>query len=81
MKTLAMMKMEKNFIAHIEKHYPRKPYEQFSTIFLFKRLKDECDELALALKCYNLEGAMEECADVSNVVDYIFERLSRGLIL
>jgi len=27
MKTLAMMKMEKNFIAVIEKGYPRKPYE------------------------------------------------------
>ena len=27
--TLAMLKMEKNFVAHIEKNYPRKPYEEY----------------------------------------------------
>ena len=30
--SLSMMKMEKNFIAHIEKKYPRKPYEEFPII-------------------------------------------------
>ena len=28
-KTLAMMKMEKNFVAVIDKKYPRKPYEEY----------------------------------------------------
>ena len=27
--SLSMLKMEKNFIAHIEKKYPRKPYEEY----------------------------------------------------
>ena len=28
-KTLSMMKMEKNYIAHLDKKYPRKPYEEY----------------------------------------------------
>ena len=30
--SLPMMKMEKNFIAHIEKKYSRKPYEEYPII-------------------------------------------------
>ena len=28
-KTLAMLKMEKNFVAVIDKNYPRKPYDEY----------------------------------------------------
>ena len=76
MKTLAMIKMEKNFIAHIEKGYPRKPYEYFDLGFLRMRLLQEVTELNEALKSGTIEDAKRECADVSNVVDYIFEKLS-----
>ena len=36
--SLSMLKMEKNFIAHIEKNYPRKPYEEYP---IFSRGKAE----------------------------------------
>jgi len=80
MKTLAMLKMEKNFIAVIEKKYSRKPYEAFSTRFLVKRLNDELVELINAINEERIQGAKDECADISNLVDYIFERLSTGQI-
>jgi len=96
MKTLAMMKMEKNFVAVIEKGYPRKPYETLDLHFLRNRLMDEVIELNDSLKKIltfqgtdmvginpifmetkeDLENALWECADVSNIVDYIFEKLS-----
>jgi len=74
MKTLAMMKMEKNFVAQ-EKGYPRKPYDTYSFSFLMKRLYQESTELAEAILEKDFENAKLECADVSNVVDYIFEKL------
>lgn len=93
MKTLAMMKMEKNFIAQIDKKYPRKPYEAYSLEFLRGRLLEEVNELNEALKAVDktksdlkpafvvterdelIENAKLECADVSNLIDIIFERL------
>lgn len=36
--SLSMMKMEKNFIAHLEKKYARKPYEEYP---IFIRGKNE----------------------------------------
>jgi len=80
MKTLAMIKMEKNFVAHIEKGYPRQPYKVFSCHELLRRLSEEWFELKEALKNKNCEEAMKECADLSNIVDYIFEKLSNGEI-
>jgi len=77
MKTLAMIKMEKNFIAHLEKGYPRKPYEYYDLDYLRTRLLEEVNELYKALKSGKVEDAKRECADVSNVVDYIFEKLSQ----
>jgi len=88
MKTLAMMKMEKNFAAVIEKKYPRRPYEAFNMEFLRVRLIEEINELNETLKFYienkrieamtfgSAQRAKLECADVSNLVDYIFEKLS-----
>jgi len=77
-KTLAMLKMEKNFVAVIDKKYPRQPYLKYSTKFLLDRLDDEVKELRQACQINTMQ-AKDECADVSNIVDYIFERLSQGM--
>ena len=78
-KTLAMLKMEKNFIAVLEKNYPRQPYdaEDQSTVFLIDRIRDELKELQAAYFEYDVQRMREECADVSNVIDYLFEKLAR----
>ena len=80
LKTLAMLKMEKNFVAQIDKNYPRKPYDHYTCYFLFKRLEDEVAELRDALDHGDIEWSKCECADVSNIIDYLFERLSQGNI-
>lgn len=78
MKTLAMIKMEKNFIAVIEKGYPRFPYIELPIEYLRKRLLQEMNELNETLKKdVDVKNAKLECADVSNIIDYIFEVLSR----
>ena len=70
-----MIKMEKNFKAQ-EKGYPRKPYEYYDLKVLRKKLLEEVIELDNALrKPIDFENAELECGDVSNVVDYIFEKL------
>lgn len=74
-KTLATLKMEKNFIAVLSKRYPRNPYERFTTAFLFNRLRDEMRELGDALDKNDLREAMLEIADLSNICDFLFERL------
>ena len=82
-KTLAMIKMEKNFIA-LEKGYPRHPYndKNQNIPFLIKRLEEEFIELKKAYRYKGLNEAMwfrnmrEELADISNIVDYIFEKVS-----
>ena len=77
--TLAMLKMEKNFVGHLIKCYPREPYKHFDETFLLKRIKQEIKELEIALTSPEPHFAMEECADVSNLVDFLFERLSEKL--
>jgi len=76
-KTLAMLKMEKNFIAHIEKKYPRKPYEHYPLSVLVDRAFEELDELLDAYDLLDYEQMRQECADVSNIIDYIFEAATR----
>jgi len=82
-KTLAMMKMEKNFIAYTEKGYPRKPYQDKnqSIDFLLDRIEDELEELTEANEANNLEVMLEELADISNIIDYLYEKvLSKFMI-
>ena len=81
-KTLAMIKMEKNFVAVLEKGYARKPYENFNMDFFKKRLQEEVDELKDALKEGNQDHILSELADVSNIIDFMYElAMSRsGLI-
>lgn len=85
-KSLAMMKMEKNF-SSLEKGYPRKPYnDKKQTLdFLMGRLEDELEELQEGINDNNLENIMEECAELSNIIDYIYEKvlvlhLKQGLL-
>lgn len=74
-KTLAMLKMEKNFIAQ-EKGYPRNPYAVFNEEFLLSRINEEFIELIEAIHNKDIHNAKRECADISNLVDYLFERLT-----
>jgi len=82
--SLEYWKREKNFRAQ-DKGYVRDP-EGFTFKFLFKRLKEEIDELEETLinttgfedmKVVNFyldsqaEEVIKECADISNLVDYI----------
>jgi len=69
-KSLSMRKMEKNFIAVIEKGYYRKPYKMFDFSFWVKRLNDEIKEL---LNSDTYEEMLDELADLSNIIDYMFE--------
>ena len=77
MRTLAMIKMEKNFIAVIEKKYPRKPYETFTIGKLIDRLEEEYKELVDAYLETNYSAMLSELADVSNLVDFIFEQVMK----
>lgn len=78
-KTLAMLKMEKNFIA-LEKNYPRQPYaaENQPIRFMIHRIEEELQELKEAFDLENVDVMKEECADISNLVDYLFEQLVRS---
>ena len=71
-----MLKMEKNFIA-LEKNYHRQPYldPQQPFEYLIKRLHDEFIELREEYETNEIEGMKEELADMSNIIDYIFEKL------
>jgi len=79
-KTLAMLKMEKNFVALIEKKYLRKPYEKYTTWELLGRLEDEYAEALNAWHNEDVDALKLEMADMSNIIDYIFERLSEGRV-
>lgn len=66
--TLAMLKMEKNFIA-LEKGYPRQPYasEKQPIAFMIHHIEQELTELKEAYEQQNIIGMQEECADISNI--------------
>jgi len=71
--SLEFWKREKNFIVHIDKKYVRDP-EGFTFKFLMERLYDEIKELENALLYDDLPTSskiIRECADVSNLVDFI----------
>lgn len=72
-KTLSMLKMEKNFRAHIEKKYARMPYRHYDLNFWLYRIKQETKELEEAINLQDFENIREELADISNLVDYAFE--------
>jgi hypothetical protein len=74
-KSLAMLKMEKNFIAHCEKKYPRQPYKELPTSYIIQRIEEELAELKEGFEKLDIQNMMEECADISNLTDYLFENL------
>ena len=47
--SLPMLKMEKNFVAYIDKKYPRKPYEEYPITDLSRFVTREQLELSIAL--------------------------------
>jgi len=82
--SLSYWKREKNFRAQ-DKGYVRDP-EGFPINFLFKRLKDEVDELEEMIEGYYSQDfsyvgedqnlcITQECADVSNLIDYIHSKV------
>lgn len=75
-RSLAMLKMEKNFIAYCEKHYPRQPYKELPPSYLIQRIEEEIVELKQALNDNDVPNMMEECADISNLTDYLYELLA-----
>jgi hypothetical protein len=79
-KSLAALKMEKNFIAVYGKDLPPKPYETYSILELFGFVEREMKELKEAIednKNFSYHDIMEEIADVSNCLDYLFEAVLR----
>lgn len=58
----------------------KKTYEEFAMAHLLKRLDEEIKELKQAISAGDWENSKQECADVSNVTDYIFEQLTSGAI-
>lgn len=76
-KSLAMLKMEKNFIAQ-EKGYPRQPYLAHPFHLIFKHLQKEVEELQQAYEKKDLTNMKEEIADISNLCDYLFELVEQG---
>lgn len=75
--SLAMLKMEKNFIAYCEKKYPRQPYRELPASYLIERIQEELNELKTGFANHDFENMKEECADISNLVDYFFELIQR----
>lgn len=71
--SLEAMKMEKNFIAHIEKGYGRQPYIDVDVDFLMERAQQELDELKAAVLNRDVVNMREEVADVQNILDYVYE--------
>lgn len=58
----------------IEKGYSLEP-EKHSFQFLIKRLRQEVDELEESIKYEKPESAVKECADISNILDFIYKKL------
>ncbi len=76
LKSLNILKMEKNFRAQ-DKGYVRIPPDNFDIEELFKWVKREMKELDDAISIYDLTNIREEIADVSNCLDYLYEKTLR----
>ena len=81
--SLAYLKRMKNFRA-LEKGYPQEPEEHYDYNFLLARVEQELQELKEEFKIHLFHNdkwsrlnAKKECADVSNLIDFIFEKLER----
>ena len=70
--SLEYWKREKNFRAQ-DKGYVRDP-EGFPFWFLIKRLRQEVEELDQIIHNGLKNDVAMECADVSNILDYIYSK-------
>ena len=77
-KSLSMLKMEKNFRAQ-DKGYVRMPPESFPIYDLYLWVLREMDELTQAMQKpdFDYTNIREEIADVSNCLDYLYESALR----
>ena len=60
-------------IAVIDKKYERKPQDEYSYTFWIMRLEEEKEELEEALH-ESEDAVMDELADMSNIIDYMYEK-------
>lgn len=75
-KTLAMIKMEKNLIAVIDKGYTRYPYKDYSVNEMLNWFLREVQELVNAIDGETNTNIKNEIGDCSNVLDYMYEVVS-----
>ena len=80
--TLAMLKMQKNITAVMEKNFPCRPYESYSINDLYSFVKREMIELDNVINADIIDRnkaifVMNEIADVSNCLDYLYEKFSQ----
>ena len=92
-KSLAMLKMEKNFVAAVDKNYPRRPYERWDIVDLHSFVEREQKELKHEMitlgkvEDFGLDEhdqiikIMNEVADVSNTLDYLYEALLKRILV
>ncbi len=83
--SLAFWKREKNFISVIDKEKPRYPEGLWTFNMWLDKLDEEVEELKQAVefmletkKFEDVISTKMECADVSILIDYIFEKLISG---
>jgi len=76
LKSLNMVKMEKNFRAQ-DKGYVRMPPDSFDYLELYRWVLREMDELNYAIEIKDFTNIREEIADVSNCLDYLYESALR----
>lgn len=82
LKSIAMLKMEKNFRAQ-DKGYVRMPPDNFDMPELHSWVLREMEELVFVMEpdaktgIIDLPHIREEIADVSNCLDYLYEKVLR----
>ncbi len=75
-KSLSMLKMEKNFRAQ-DKGYVRMPPDSFDYLELYRWVLREMEELNYAIEIKDFTNIREEVADVGNCLDYLYESALR----
>ena len=83
--TVPYSKMEKNFLAILEKGYSRDPAAYEEVLWMLKKAKgEEMDEIKVAMRIFmnkpnrkTFMKAIEEISDVQNLMDYLAEYVTR----
>jgi uncharacterized tellurite resistance protein B-like protein len=83
--TVPYSKMEKNYLAILEKGYSRDPAAYEEVLWMLKKAKgEEMDEITVAMRIFmnnpcrkSFMKAIEEISDVQNLMDYLAEYVTR----